>query len=646
MHAFKSLLALGVLLTSSSIAFAQQQGMLDLIPHDAAAGVVIRNLTDLRKKGDKFIAETDLQTPIRPSELFSMAYNFLGIRGGVDEDGSAAIVLLSPEKRGKDIDFGDLEKLLVGIVPIGDHDKLAANFGFKPGGLVPNKIMPTTAQNFGKVVYVRGKHLILANHTTALERYTQAKPVGADLSAVQRKSFNQSDIVLHLGPRAWADQWKQFLREVEKNLEKPEDVQEQKIVRQLIDSLADPPYGIAAFRLDGGLSVNFVAVFGKENKIARVFLAGLGSTTAGSSLRGLPEGRVIAAQATVGDGGKNAPLARTLFQFVLKAALESKEVFSATDRPSFVGVFNEVWQRLKGSRAAVYLTSDESRLGLFSLVAILDTDDAQQFLKEMKTLARIADAAGVDLTQKANDLGIDMEKLARDLGDNVYRVRESATTKLRLIGEPAVPYLEKAIETGRDLETVRRAQKLKAQISVTAAERRKELLSKDLPRYVRPTFAFAPRAETRAGYAIDVVKIKLADKDLPATKQMQQLLGPQWDNLRLAVHEKQVVVLLGSEVGLLDAALKNLKEGKPGLAAAPSLAPFKQHGNPERRVEFHLSVEKLLALINPERPGTLRPLGSTWTSFSLTAQPDRLQFDLWLPASEVKTMVRQKQLPR
>ena len=52
---------------------------------------------------------------------------------------------------------------------------------------------------------------------------------------------------------------------------------------------------------------------------------------------------------------------------------------------------------------------------------------------------------------------------------------------------------------------------------------------------------------------------------------MQQLLGPEWDKVRLVLAGNQIVVLLGSEVELFDAALTNVKDGKPGLAASKSL---------------------------------------------------------------------------
>src|SRR2546430_14920192 len=113
-----------------------QQGALDLVPADTAlAAIVVRDLDGLLKKGDKFIEETGFRVPLRPSELFSQAVQFLGIRGGLDDRGSAAILLLRPERDGDNIGFGNLEELLAGSLPFSDLDKFAANFGFETGEL-------------------------------------------------------------------------------------------------------------------------------------------------------------------------------------------------------------------------------------------------------------------------------------------------------------------------------------------------------------------------------------------------------------------------------------------------------------------------------------------------------------------------------
>ncbi len=623
---------------TGSLFSQQRQGMLDVIPADAAAALAIRNLEELEKKGDKFVADVDLKLPIRPSQLFADVYRFLGIQGGVDTKGSAAIILLRPEKEGGNI--GDFERLLVGALPFTDLDKLAVNFGFKPGELKPKIIAGKDRDGgrFGKFFFARDKHLFLSQHEPALKRLSQAKPLSGQIDP--RSPLGQADILLHFAPAALGEEWKFIQKELEREFGPLDDPAEEKVRQQFISTLASLRSATGGVHIDDGLGLNLAARFAKEKNVQE-FLTALRSTGGPSHLKGLPEGRVVAAQAMTGDGRNNILIARLVVHFLLKNVLETNQIVSATDRPNFVGVFTEVWQRLQGSRAAVYLTADEAKRGLFSLVAILDAHDAVKLFAEMKTLAKIADGSVLDLKKKPKEEEIDVAKLVRDLGDDTYRVRESATTRLRLLGEPALAYLEKTINDSKtDLETVRRAQKLREQISRAAAQRRKELLAKDLPPFVRPSFFFVPQAETRAGVPVHVIKVKLADKDLPINKQMQQLLGPEWDHVRLAVLGNQVVVLLGSEIELLESALVNVKEGKAGLAGAKSLAAFSRRANPARSVEFHLSVDNLMALTNPNQPVPRAKAGQFLSSISLTVQPQRMQLDLWFPTVDVKRLVK------
>jgi hypothetical protein len=102
-------------------------------------------------------------------------------------------------------------------------------------------------------------------------------------------------------------------------------------------------------------------------------------------------------------------------------------------------------------------------------------------------LARIAQEP--EAKSDTKEPGPDLAQLVSDLSSRTYRVHELATLKLRLVGEPALPYLKKAM-TGTDLETYRRAEKLTAQIRRAADERRRDLLAGGLPKHIHPSFAF------------------------------------------------------------------------------------------------------------------------------------------------------------
>jgi hypothetical protein len=354
-------------------------------------------------------------------------------------------------------------------------------------------------------------------------------------------------------------------------------------------------------------------------------------------LKGLPAGALVAAQGVSGDGAKTASVVRAFSELILKTFAETRTLLATANRPMYVGILGEVWARLKGHRAAIYQTQDEQKLGLFSLVAILDTEDAGKLLAFMRALARIADEK--DPASKKELTSADIARLVKEMGDARYRVREQATLKLRLLGERALPALKQGIASA-DVETSRRASRLWEQIARAGAGRRKELLSKELPRHLRPTLTFLRRKETLAGQSVDVAQIKLAEQEVAAAKQLRGLMGPDWDRVRLATSGQHVVVLLGSDVALLEQTLVNLKEGRPGLAGSKALEAFNRQANPERRVEFHVSAQRLLALISApgENPRLPAEPGKTLTSFALTASPDGLQLDVRIPSEEIRVI--------
>jgi hypothetical protein len=324
---------------------------------------------------------------------------------------------------------------------------------------------------------------------------------------------------------------------------------------------------------------------------------------------------------------------------LVQKVLESNRFFGTGDRGGLLTVFGEVWERLRGSRLALYKTKDAGELGLFSVVGILDTDDPQKFLDELKQLAKLGSADGIDLKTEAGKKAseAEIEQLVKDLAHRRYAVRESAAAKLALAGEPVLPYLEKAIKS-TDLEMSRGAERIKREIIKAAEDRRKELLSGDLTRSIKPSFAFLEKEEKHEGLDVKLVAVKLAKRDASAAPQLKALLGPEWNRLRLAVHGKQVVVLAGSDIGLFRAAIRNLEENRPGLAQAKVLREQVKQTDPGRKVELHASTQMATALARGddlEKPGKL-PANPPLSSLTLTVDADRLQVDFWVPGAEAK----------
>ncbi len=642
------LLALAVLLAAVTAApAAPPPDVLGLVPEDAAFALAVRNITDLKKKGDKLFADAGLKEESfpRPSALFGQLYGLLGITAGLDEDAPAAVVVANARKAGLGKVPTELQilRLVVVALPFTDRDKIAGNFDIKGDDLKDGKVVKGAGRWDSCFFRARGRHLFLGASEQALDSVVKGKSLAGALSEAQRKSLAGADVLLHFSPDSWGDTWGDFLKEMQTRLGRDRGEADRTVIADLAAALKTIRFGLGTIRVDDGLGLSLVGVFPeKVPEATRRFLASVAGGTDPADLKGLPDGAAVFAEGSRGDGAHNVRVMKILADIVLHDLLAAQWLPSPTDRANVLAAFAEVWKPLKGHRVAVYRNADERKHGLFSAVAVLDTADADRFLADLKHLALLAGTEGLDLSAKGRkDDVAEVERRIRDLGSDEFEVRESASNRLALIGEPALPLIRQALKSG-DAEVRRRAEDLNARIIQAAVARRKELLSKEAPWRLRPTFHFEAKPEGRAGQAVETARVRLTEKDAPAAGALRQAFGPDWDKVRLAAQGKQVVVLVGSDERLLDAALANLKDGKPGLAASKSLAAFARQADAGRKLELHAALGTVLELLRGEDLRRARPVGSApaLSSASLAVGPDRLRLDLWLPASEVGAVVK------
>jgi hypothetical protein len=625
-------------------------GPLDLIPNDAACSLSIRSQSELKKKGDKFLDDKEIADHFRnlfgffgrPSELFDQAYDFLGVKTSVDVDGAAAIFLANPEALDIKIDGGlEILRAIVAVVPFKDRDEIGADFGLKKGELKVGEVveLKRSKNGFFRFGYVRGPHLYLGMEKKVLENVAKVKTLADELTAGRRKALESADILLHGSPFPWRDDWKQSVQTWEKGLNLADD-KEKEAAHQLALAVEELRYAFLAFRVEGdGLGMHAATVFSKEgDKAAARFLTALRGGPGAADLKGLPAGKALAAYAFRSNGAESAVVARILFNEFLRDLGPLTPFLSPADRPLLVGVFTEMWKRVKAQRLALYVNADPDRHGLFSVALVLDVDDPKKLLDEVKDLARFAVGKDLDLSDaKGADAAL-LERLVKDLADDSYQVRETAQTKLALIGEPARPFLEKAIRSD-DAEQRRRAEELLDAIKTRAELVRKEALDKNLPHRIRPGFVLHPKAETLDGQSVDVVEVKLGKEDASAVAGLKQFFGPDWSKIRVATVGKQVAVLVGSDVGLLKAAVKNVKDGAAGLADDKALAAFAKNAGAEHKAELHLAVSALGPLLTSGDVGNVK--AASLVSYGLIVEADRLELDVWLPREEIKAMIKQ-----
>jgi hypothetical protein len=646
---------LAIVLLLIAVPAAPAAEPLDLVPDNACFGLAMRSLADMKPKADALYTAAELQKNggqnfPTPNQIVAGIKEFVP---WIDDEAPAAFIVINPADAGlksyKDAKPEEQNALWVLVLPFKDRAKLAENLEVKPADLKEGKIVTRQKTRFGlgNTVCVRGKYVFVAEGDKGIAALLKPhKPAFASLPEARRRFLAGADLQLYFRPETLRNEWNDalkadWLRELQSD---KYSEAERQAVADLVDALKSIRLGLGALRIEEtGLGLGLMAVFpDKVPEPTRRFLTSLGGDSNGSELKGLPEGAAVFAEAAKGEGAPSARLMKALAGTLLRDVFVADWLPTAADRANVLAAFAEVWRKLAGHRFAFYQNADPVRHGLFSAVAILDTADADRFLADLRLLARLAGTEGLDLSATGREEDVaEVEKLIRDLGSRRFRERESASDRLLLIGEPALARIEKALASN-DPEVRSRAGYLKTQIINTAVARRKELLSSQAPWRIRPTFRFEAKPEERSGHRVEIARVRLTNKDAPAAEVLRHGFGPDWDKVRLVKHGKQVVVLLGSDETLLDKTLANLEDGKPGLAAAPSLTRFARQADPARKLEVHGSVGTVLALLQGEdlRRGKPAAAVPALSSASLVVGAERLRLDLWLPAPELGAVVK------
>ena len=245
--------------------------VLELIPENAPAGFGIRNLDDLQKKGDKLIKDSGWQAPARPSELFTAAYNFLGIKDGVDTKGSAALILANPKEAGNENpwDNGSVIQLIVVAVPFTDADKMAANFGIAKGDSQTGHAGPRQGDQFRPVLLSPRPARFPGRLRQGGPECREGQIGGQHADGGPAALFADSDMLLHVGTEAWGKLWQDFLQDLEKNLPDLKEGIDPEAIRQLRDGLSALRFVQTGLRLrDEGVLLQAVAVFDPKKSAA------------------------------------------------------------------------------------------------------------------------------------------------------------------------------------------------------------------------------------------------------------------------------------------------------------------------------------------------------------------------------------------
>ncbi|MBX9681973.1 MAG: hypothetical protein K2X38_24715 [Gemmataceae bacterium] len=622
----------GVLLLAD---LASAQTVLDILPDTTGIGIALTGIDLVKKKGESFLKRTDYQVGLKPSDALDWGMTFIGLKNSPDYNGPAAIFWNRPDLK-ETVQLDNLIRRVVVAAPIKDAAALAKEMKLEKASLEKGEVLAKQKDNFVGAVHLDGKFAYFGENAGNLKDRAKAGPLSKALSDSTRTRFGGSDILIIVAPpRMDNDFVRTLIGQVSDKISTQKDPDDERIRNDLVEAIKETKFMLAGVRLEDHLEINASAILDGEKPAARDFLKRLADEGKPSNVRGLPEGRLLIAQAHAGEGRTTATLGKLMFETLIRESFEAGGFVSPSDRTTYSAVFGEMWGKMKASRLGAYVPK-EGAPGAVSTVGIFDVEDPKAFLAEMKTLARIADGSIEDLTRPDAPEKLDLDKLVADLGNSAYRIRQSANTKLLLLGEPALSRLRKA-ETSDNVELAGRARKLREQIEAVVEIQRKSALASSTP-LMRPRFTFVAGAEKRQETSIDVVKIRLVNATEAAVKQMTFLLGPDWDKMRIAVVGKQIVVGLGSDVEPFESALANVRGNRAGLEASKHLESFRKFASPNRSAEFHVSLEPGLEFLTK---GTIPREFETHgvTSLGIAADASGLHLEMTAPPRDVKTVL-------
>ncbi len=636
----RCLLSLLILTALAGSLRAEPLQPLDLIPEDACIGIAVRNLAELRTKGDRVLGKQNPGLP-RPSQLLDMAFQMLKLGWKIDEKKPAGLVCLSGPLGGLAADSNPEREFTIGaVLACQSLEEMARVYKLNVEELKKGQVHKVLGQaefgpQFGtNQVGVRGDQVFLTNREKATAAWMKARSLRPALPAARQRRLDLADGLFYFGPPLLRLAQKDFDPEsVDKQLGPQEKEAELRLNRAFLEARQV----LGAFRVENGIGLDVSLGFDPKGKHAPVVLKAIGGGGRTSNLKGLPDSeRLVGALAVVGLDRADLPLARVLIGH-LWTGLRGQSPILDSDALLLRRVFGDFYSRLRLGRMAAYQSSDPANVGQLAALAILDPVDPDQFLTELTQYVKLGNVEQFDPKKEAGKAQI--EKLIAELGSDDFQARESATTKLELIGDSALPYLEKA-EKSEDAEVRRRAEELRASLRAAAELRKKELTEGLVKKAFRPTFTMQLKAEKRGDADVHLLGMRLPD-DAPFAASLKEFFGPQWNRLRLTVVNKQVIILFGSDLALLDQAIQNVRQGKPGLEQSAHLADFRKQVSPERRMELHLAPGRVRTLLTPanQLPPGFKPSGRCISTALRTGLND-LGFDLWVPAESLAEFLR------
>ncbi len=287
---FTGLAAL-LVLASGLMAQNKASDVLSLVDEKSDIVIVVPSIAEANKAAAQFIKDLQLPLPIPPMEKpLNMLFMQVGIMDGIDENGSAAMVV-SDLKAAMD---GD-DPVFYFLLPIADEAKITAAFKEKAEAVEGEEGMfETRVQGAGRVYYkVMGKYLVLGPNARGPASAKQAKDPAALLKkagTLGRANMAEGQIfayvnVANFGPalsELVKEGFAEFEEELDHNagdaeLEIIGGVESVKAIVQMVESavhttLTETDAAVASLDLSkAGVKLNVAAQFKPDTQLGKMF---------------------------------------------------------------------------------------------------------------------------------------------------------------------------------------------------------------------------------------------------------------------------------------------------------------------------------------------------------------------------------------
>lgn len=256
------------------------------------------------------------------------------------------------------------------------------------------------------------------------------------------------------------------------------------------------------------------------------------------------------------------------------------------------GLIVDAWHDLKAARGGLYHSSQTP--GTFSLIAIFDPKDPDAFFAQVEKLVALIEPIGEEGISDA--ARAEIQSLIKQLDDDRYSIRERAQTRLMLAGDAAVPVLKSIDSSSVSAEMKIRIRQI---LQRQKPKPDPETMTSDVAFWanLRPQIAIENQQNEFEGHAARLLRIlpdpKHSETQIAAASATtKRLFGPNWNKIWLVQHDKQFILMFGSDEQRLKQTIRNLDTGAdPIRKVALEKSPWFENGH----LQLHASTQRLAA---------------------------------------------------